>query len=610
MAGWLVAWSREDSLPNPARWAISLRAALRYGGAKVEHRGGRVALAAWRRDGGEFPQSGTIAAHAGTRVAWVGQCIEDNGDASEHAISLVAADRFDDSLVGALNGPFAAAMFREHPFEVRVVTDRYRHYPVYFHCGSKVVVASTEMRCVVPWLDRVALDRDAVDMLLRCGELIDRMTMLEGVEMLTPGTVLNDSGRGPADRRYWSMRHDGSGAGTLDATAEHLAGRIKTAVRRLEAVTPRLGITLSGGLDSRMILDLCEQTERVPSFTWGLPGCRDIVCASKFAALVKSPHTVKHWDPEAFPPLWSRGVDLTAGGVGVESMHMLPFLPLLASACDVVLNGLAGDAILGGNFLKMSWLGERDIMRLGRAVWRWRVSEDEDRLVDRLTGRGPGESAAGERWAASIASRKGARPVERVNDWLYENRVFRNTNCGTMLLRASVESHAPFFDRDFIDSVVKVRQEHKIKHHLYLEVMRRATPRAASVRWQRTNIAPACGYGANFTSMAFHRVATMACAVLDIKPFKSLAVADPAGWFRGPWRQTAESITLSDRMLQRGLVNPDIVREIWNAHLGGADRTRQLGALIAVELFARQVIDGMEAAVPSTETDAAMGVGT
>ena len=569
-----------------------MREALRYGGAKAEHRSGRVALGAWRRNGGEFPRSGTISPYAGTQVAWIGQCVEDSGDATGQAISLMAADKFDDSLVATLNGPFAAVAFRERPFEVRVVTDRHRHYPVYVHRGSKVVVASTEMRCVVPWLERVALDRDSVDMLLRCGELIDRMTMLEGVEMLTPGTVLSDFGRGPTDRRYWSMRHDGSRGGNLGATAEHLAKRIKTAVRRIQAVTPRLGVTLSGGLDSRMILDLCERPEGVPSFTWGLPGCRDIVCASKFAALVKSPHTVKHWDPEAFPPLWPRGVDLTAGSYGVESMYMLPFVPLLASACDVVLNGLAGDAILGGNFLKYSWLGERDVMRLGRVVWRWRVSEGEDRLVDQLTGRGPGDTAAGERWTVSIASRKGARPVERLNDWLYENRVFRNTSCGTMLLRAGVESHAPFFDRDFIDSVIAVRQEHKFKHRLYLEVMRRAAPQAASVTWQRTNIAPARGYLANLAAMAFHRAATQACAPFGFNPFRSLAVADTGGWLRGPWRRNVDEILFNNQTLDRGLVNPDVARQMWNSHLNGADHTRQLGVLIAIEFFARQMIDG------------------
>jgi asparagine synthase (glutamine-hydrolysing) len=593
VGGWLVAWTRDGSTPDAGKWERAARCALGYGGQWTEHRTRGSMVGAWRRQTGEFPQSGVLIVHENATVAWMGQCLGDGGDVSYDASSLLAEERFDDQRIANLNGPFGAVVVREKPFEVRVVTDRYRHYPVYVHRGPADVVASTDIRCIVPWLSRPTIDVDSVDMLLRCGELIDRMTMLRGVEMLPPGTVLRDSGNGPCDRRYWAMRHDGSSGALLAQSADALAERITTAVRRIERVTPRLGVTLSGGLDSRMILDLCEHPECVPSFTWGLPGCRDIRCASRFAALVKSPHTVREWEIAAFPPCWPRGVDLTAGGFGVESMYMLPFVPLLSASCDVVLNGLAGDAILGGNFLKHSWLGEPDIARLGLASWRWRVSPAEDQLVDGLTGRAPGPSGASARWTASIVARDGARPVERLNDWLYENRIFRYTNSGTMLLRSGVESHAPYWDRDFIDAVIAVRQEYKFKHRLYLEVMRRAAPRAASVAWQRTNLAPACGYYANLTSMAMQRLLIKGCAPIGCKPFKYAAVADPAGWFRTGWSQKASDIVLSERLTARGLLNPDEIRKMWHAHRAGEDHTRQLGALVAIELFARQVLDGL-----------------
>ncbi len=589
MAGWIAVWSRDGSAPDAGRWAESARAAVRYGGALAERRQGRLVLGVWRRDAGEFPRSGTINAREGAVVAWIGQCVDDAGDATDRAIDAVASDRFDERAVAGLNGAFAAVTARSDRFEVRVVLDRHRHYPVYIHRGPRAVAVSTELRCIVPWLDAPKIDRDATDMLLRCGELIDRQTLLEGVEMLPPGSVLTDAGQGPADRRYWSVRNDGSGS--LKANAELLADRLTTGVHRLEQVTPRLGVTLSGGLDSRIILDLCRHPERVPSFTWGLPGCRDIVCAAEYAALVRSPHQVRHWEPSTFPPMWSRGVDLTGGNCGIESMFMLPFVPLLGSACDVVFNGLAGDVFLGGNWIKRAWLSESDPHRLGRMVWRWRVSEAEDRLVDRLTTRTPGASSAGARWAASIAAREGARPVERLSDWLLENRIFRTTNCGTMLLRAGVESHSPFFDRDFVDAMTRATFEHKVKHRLYLEVMKIAAPRAASVTWQRTNVAPARGYHANLAAMAFQRLVAQASAPFGIQPFPALKVADPSGWFRGAWRQEAESLILGDRFLQRGLVKPEVVRETWQAHQGGADHTRQLGVLVALEHFARLAID-------------------
>ena len=593
MAGWLLVWAQGDLPLDPDCWKQSAKAAVRYGGVFAEEFQDRVALGAWRRCSGEFPSSGTISSFAGAQVAWTGQCVGDAvdaGDVSAQAMSVLAESQFDDAAAARLNGPFAAAMIRAEPLEVRVVTDRHRHYPVYVHHGPLVSVASTDMRCVVPWLGRVELSREAVDMLLRCGELIDRQTLLEGVEMLPPGTVLSDAGQRRTERRYWSMRSDGGGQPAV--TAEQLGHSLKVGVRRMEAASPTLGITLSGGLDSRIILDLCASPQRVPSFTWGLPDCRDIVCASEFAALVGSPHVVKHWTPKAFPPLWSRGVDLTGGNCGVDSMFMLPFVPLVSSACGVVLNGLAGDATLGGNWLKRSWLAEQNTENLGRAVWRWRVPEPQDQLVDRLMARVATASSASDRWVASIARREGARPIERLNDWFIENRVSRTTNCGTMILRGGVESHSPFFDRDFIDVLSQVNQDQKFKHRLYLDVMNIVAPRAASVTWQRTNVKPSRGYRANLAAMVFQRLVTKACEPFGITPFRDLQVADLAGWIRGPWRQAIEKIIQSDRFRQRGIVNSDVVDELWQAHIGGADHARQISVLITIELFARLTVDG------------------
>lgn len=599
MAGFLVAWTTDGALPDAHAWAQAKVAALRFGGEVHTHLAAPCAILAWHRSSGEFVHSGKIFAVQSRNIAWIGQCVDDSGEASHQAMQVLANAARSDEAVARLNGPFAAVVVGEHPFAVQVVTDRYRHYPVYVYKGAQITVASTDMHCLLPFMPQRSLNLAAVDMLLRSGELIDRDTLLDGVELLPPGTVLAAYGKGhgaqqTTEHRYWAMRHDGAAASSVAATADNLAQRLTTAVRRLEAVSPRLGITLSGGLDSRIILDLCVHPERVPSFTWGQPGCRDIACASEFAKVVGSPHTVKHWEPAAFPPLWSRGADLTAGSFGIDSMHMLPFIPLLVSHCDVILNGLAGDVILGGNFMKHEWLAEKNIAKLGALVWRWRVSEVDDLLVDQLKVQKREAPSAANRWASSIAAREGVRPIERANDWLYENRIFRYTNSGTMLLRSGVESHSPFFDNDFIDAVTAVRQEHKFKHRLYLEVMRRAAPRAASVTWQRTNIPPAWGYHANFASMALHRIVGKLASPFGVDPFKSLKVADPAAWLRSEWRAAVENILFAPQTLQRGTWNAEAAQTLWRAHLAGANHTRQLAAMVSVELFARQVLDGSD----------------
>jgi hypothetical protein len=273
-------------------------------------------------------------------------------------------------------------------------------------------------------------------------------------------------------------------------------------------------------------------------------------------------------------------------------MYMLPITGLLQQHCTTTLNGLAGDAMLGGNFLKVSWLRQTSLDALAHQAWEWRVPPEHDARSNALVGAPAGADPGRERWVASITCDKGAGPIERLNDWLYMNRVFRNTNCGTMLLRTAVESHAPFFDRDVADALFATPLWFKFKHRLYLRVLRRACPDAAAVPWQRTALPPAWGLLPNIASMVAHRAAAVALKPIGLRPFKSLPVADPAGWFRGPWRRAAEQIILGDRAMGRGLLAPDAVRSLWDAHQGGANFTRAIAVLVALELFSRQVLDG------------------
>lgn len=231
-----------------------------------------------------------------------------------------------------------------------------------------------------------------------------------------------------------------------------------------------------------------------------------------------------------------------------------------------MLNGFAGDAILGGNFIKYEWLQETDSRRMGLcivALARYRGG--------RSAG-GPVASAQrpGACWAAMGHVRcckdGGDVPLSVPMIGCMKTGFFRNTNAGTMLLRSGVESHSPFFDNDFIDAVTAVRQEHKFKHRLYLEVMRRAAPRAASVTWQRTNIPPAWGYYANFAAMGMHRViGKLARSPFGIDPFKSLKAADPAAWMRGPWRAAVQELVLGSDAQRHGLWNAQAAENLWQA---------------------------------------------
>ncbi len=592
MAGWFVAWTRDGRPLDQGQWDEAVAAAGRYGETVQTTRFANAAIAVWRRKEGEFPHSGTLfQVSENCHVAWVGQCLADCGDVTSQAIQSLSQRPAQLQRAVELDGPFAAAVIHDNPPSVSIWTDRLPHYPVYLYRKNGISIAATAMRCIIPWLEEPKIDMASVDMMLRAGELIDRMTLLEDVECLPGSLHFHDDGTRQTEQTYWRYEITPDFSLSLDEYANRFARLITSATRRFETVSSRLGVPLSGGLDSRLCLGLCQNPTSVPSFTWGVPGCRDIRFAREFALRVSSPHEVRVWDVAGFVPLWAKGVDLTAGSFGVHGMFVLPYVPLLSRHCDVVLNGLGGDGVLGGNFLKKKWMREKDLRNLAEETWRWRVTPGEDRMVNHLVRRSENDNPSRRRWCDSFCRRSGARPVDRMNGWLVENRVARCTNCGTMLLRSGVESHTIFFDRQVLDLLIRTPVEYKWKHRLYFEIMKRACPPAGEIRWQRSGMPPKWGFWPNLAGLAFQRGVRMACKPLGVDPFPSIHVADPAQWFRAEWLSAAERILLSERTLERGLVNPDALRLLWRRHQEGEDYSKQLGSAIAIEFFARMAVD-------------------
>lgn len=591
MAGWSIHWSKQGSWPERAKVDQSVLAGAQGSTVSEHWISDRLVVAAWRRGYGEFQTSGVVQRHGASQIAWVGQLLDDSGDATLAMLPRLADIAGDDRQLATLNGPFSAAIVNASDRSIRIVQDRFGHYPLYCVEDDRQLVVATDVRVVLPFLRERRLDVESLRMQLASGELIEDRTLISGVRMLLGGCVheLGPEGSLKA-RRYWRIRHQDGREGPPAGPAE-LGERLRTGVRRMEKAASPAVITLSGGLDSRLILDLTEHPERIPSFTWGLPACRDIECATEFAQLVHSPHTIRVWEPQVFPVMWADGVAATAGAVGVDSMFMLPYSKLLSEHGRFVYNGLAGDALLGGNFVRQSVIGTSDLGTLARQIWRWRTSERDEALADRLLPRPSTEPSPADRWIGSMTAEAGAAPMARICDWLIDNRVFRTTNAGTMLLRTHVESHSPFFDNEFFDALMKVPLRDRLHHRLYLDAMRAVAPRAGKARWQRTGIRPDAGLVAQMASRAFHAAANKVGSRFGFDPFPGLKVADVPGWMRGPWKSTLESLLFDARFLAATGVDADVLRATWQDHLQGKAATRQI-AVLATAAHLQRLLDG------------------
>lgn len=594
MAGLCIIWSNAHVTGNERSRRVLSTLHARAEGERalvVEQRSlGNASITAWRRASGEFPHAGRLHEGAdGGVVAWLGQAVDDQGDASLSVIQSLASGTLTDDAAARVNGCMLAAAMTSNGQSIEVIQGRFAHTQAFWAVTTDGGILTTDLDLLVSDLGGCPIDPSSLDLWLRTGEFFDDQTMLAGVRFLEGGTRLRLRGGRVDVARYWRYRLCPDETIPTARAAVDTGDLLRRAVSRIARANSRIGVPLSGGLDSRYLLGLCPDPSRVPSFTMGLAGCRDLRFAERFARRVGSPHRSFVWEPELFPPLWDEGVAATAGCVGVGDMYMLPYAERMAQACDVTLNGLAGDALLGGNFVKLAWLKEPSVARMADLTWAWRVPESASAWADQLST-SPDNGAARSAWLRSLEGYADGPPGQRTYEWLTVNRVFRYTNCGTALLRRHVESQSPFFDNDVMDYLARVPLILRYKHRLYLRSMRRACPDAAAVAWQRTGVPPAWGFAATAAAMLAHKLAGLADRRLGTGLLADMKVADPAGWFRhGAWGKAARALLISERCLDRGLLKSDAVRAVVRSHEEGRDESRMLARLITIETLARRL---------------------
>lgn len=175
------------------------------------------------------------------------------------------------ALVERLNGNFAFAIHDQRQQIGFLARDRMGIRPLFYtEVGGRHFFAS-EIKALlqVPGVD-FAVDPMALDQYLSLRYSFGEQTMLSGVHRLPPGCSMTfDRSGTPTIERYWQARYDETPIPEEEA-ADRLDELLQDSVRsRLMSDVP-LGMYLSGGLDSALILALMAKVSSQPVRTFSI----------------------------------------------------------------------------------------------------------------------------------------------------------------------------------------------------------------------------------------------------------------------------------------------------------------------------------------------------
>ncbi|USJ28344.1 N-acetylglutaminylglutamine amidotransferase [Ensifer adhaerens] len=185
-----------------------------------------------------------------------------NGDTE---VILKAWHAWGENCVSRFSGMFAFALHERDSGRLVMARDRFGIKPLYMaQTGKAMRFASSLPALVKAGGVDTSIDVEALHNYMTFHAVVPPpRTILKGVRKLPPATsrIYGKDGRFE-DRRYWDppyRREAGDGAMTRDAWQELVLDALRTAVKRRMIADVPVGVLLSGGVDSSLIVGLLAE---------------------------------------------------------------------------------------------------------------------------------------------------------------------------------------------------------------------------------------------------------------------------------------------------------------------------------------------------------------
>jgi asparagine synthetase B (glutamine-hydrolysing) len=503
-----------------------------------------------------------------------------------------------------LQGIFTGVIIDNRARRVVLFSDRYATRGLFYLLIDGGVAFCTRVLplCRVPGF-RPSVNRSALARRLRCDFLIGDDTMIDGIEQVPPATILTFGGRELNRRTYWAPRYEPRfRAVDLDAASDAFIESVRAAVRRQAEIAPRpRGLTLSGGLDSRLLAaELSKIAPELSCVSYGMKRSWDVSYAAEIAATLGVRHESHLVDCHELFRQMDRGAFLTDGALDVRGYHGLALAGRLRPRMQSVCDGQAGDHF-GGYLLNSlySTLNSTDEEDFHRAAFEINFDGPDRAEPDLQTDFVDAELAACYRDVPALHRRAmEACRQPRFGDWLdafnlrhRQRRYIGNiVNC----IRCQVPTFTPFLDYAFVNFALTIPEELRRGRKLYLHVFRRHLPEMARIRWAATGRPVSKGLSGHggVSGLAERVVGTIRrrSRFRLFGPPRSSYIDHDRWMLREPdWRSDLERSLTGDSSRLRPFLTRDFLRRRLDEFFGSVRRARAMSGLLATERFLRLV---------------------
>jgi asparagine synthase (glutamine-hydrolysing) len=296
--------------------------------------------------GEEFPEPGLRS------------CLRQKGHAvngEDDASYLVHVAETDPEFPRNLNGRFQGLLVNRIAGSAMLFNDRFGMHRVYIHEGSEAFYFAGEAKAILAVRpDLRSADTRSLGEFVACGCVLENRTLFRDIQVLPGASAWTFTNSTLERKDLYFNNSEWENQSPLDPESYYtqLREAFASNLPRYFTSRERIGISLTGGLDTRMIMAWANATPgSLPGYTFGGPfrDCHDVIIGRKVAEACHQPYQIIPIGSEflaRFPHYAERAVYLTDGCVSVNRGADLYANKIAAGIAPVRMTGNYGSEIL------------------------------------------------------------------------------------------------------------------------------------------------------------------------------------------------------------------------------------------------------------------------
>jgi asparagine synthase (glutamine-hydrolysing) len=378
-------------------------------------------------------------------------------------------------------GTFSCAHFARDDRRLVLATDKLGIRPIYWWADAESLVFSSTLRLLesLTWIAKRP-DLRGLGEEVAFGFPLGARTAYEGICLLNAGTVLECTSSGITSNEYWRWQDVPTSSVDLETSTRRSYEAFMEAVRVRQGRDRYATAFLSGGLDSRCVVAALRASNvAVHSFNFARPNTEDRVYGAALARAAGSVHEEALMDDE-IDVRWSSMI----ANARVASSRPIK---ALVERPGLIWSGDGGSVGLGHVYIRprMVQLSERgDLEGLAEAyVEAERAVVPRRLLADDVE---PLMTAAPRQGVMEELNR--LRTPDLLQTFYFmllhndQHRHLHNHFENVDLHR--IELQLPFFDAEFLSTIVEIPIQARLYHHFYNAWLSRFPPYVSTIYWQ------------------------------------------------------------------------------------------------------------------------------